>query len=268
MFQPVRPRLEHLNPLVSLRCSNRSNLLTSFEDLIKEGSSRAMARSTPVFLLPKQKVGTGWNVGTPHLALSPTRQTDFGATTYPLQLMPVQVDLQAEGLSKLLAFTDPKTFIRAKAAGLRYAVKSIPPAVAKNLRQYYSIPAGRIKDDVRRPIVTDDFIDIRFSRRPPTWRAYGAKQARGGVSYQIFKGQRRISSNVFFLPIGASPGLPVRRMGPGRSNLRTMYGPSIGSIFAGRSRYGQQIRQEVVKRTMDQHVIGVQRELARLSRGF
>jgi hypothetical protein len=61
MFQPVRPRLEHLNPLVSLRCSNRSNLLTSFEDLIKEGSSRGMARSTPVFLLPKQKVGTGWN---------------------------------------------------------------------------------------------------------------------------------------------------------------------------------------------------------------
>jgi hypothetical protein len=38
-----------------------------------------MARPTPVFLLPKQKVGTGWNVGTLHLALSPTRQTDFGA---------------------------------------------------------------------------------------------------------------------------------------------------------------------------------------------
>lgn len=186
--------------------------------------------------------------------------------------MAVTVSLQAEGLTQMLSFLDPKTYARARRGGVRYASKSVPPAVSKGIRANYNIAAARVKDDVAAPVITDESITIRFSRRPPTWRAYGAKPApRGGtgISYQIFKaGGRRVSRSGFFINIGPAPGLPMRRLGPGRSNITTLYGPSIGSIFAGRSKYGEEIRGPVVQRTMDQFMVGVRRELDRAARGF
>jgi hypothetical protein len=189
-----------------------------------------------------------------------------GTTPWSTGLMALTINLQSDGLTRMLAFTDPRNYEKAKSGGIRYAVKSVAPAVAKNLRQFYAIPAARVKQDVQTPrfIAANDVIEVRFSRRPPTLRAYGARPARGGTSYQIFKGQRRVSANVFFLPLGPSPGLPMRREGP---KLKTQYGPSIGAIFNGRSRYGSMIREATVKRVHEQFLTGVQRELARQARG-
>jgi hypothetical protein len=192
--------------------------------------------------------------------------------------MTVSITIDSKGLDTAKAVFDPKNYRKAVAAGLRYAGSGFNREAAKQIGARYALPAARIKKDIQKPRLTDSEISVTFRRRGPTLRAYGAKPLRGGgMSYQVFKeGGRQTSQNVFFMPAKMKNGddtysdvlLPFRRLGAGRSNITALFGPSVGSIFARNSLYGEQVRTETVKVVQVQFIKGIDRELARRMRGF
>jgi hypothetical protein len=180
-----------------------------------------------------------------------------------------RLDITTTGLDAMAAILDPARFRKDVTAGLRYASSGVKTTAAKEIGARYTLTAARIKQDIGKPQVSGDAITIRFGRRPPTLRGYsGRPLARGGISYSVFRGQREKRSDVFWLPIGGAPGLPFRRVKPGRQGLIVLYGPSVGSIFAGKSMFGESIRGTTTARAQEQFIKGIERELARRSRGF
>ena len=179
----------------------------------------------------------------------------------------VRLDITTAGLDAMQAILDPVRFRKDVSAGLRYAGSGAKTTAAKEIGARYALTSARIKQDISNPVVQTNALLLKFGRRPPTLRGYGGRPlARGGYSYQIFRGQRERRSDIFELPIG--PGLPFRRTGKGRSGLTVMYGPSVGSIFVGRSRFGDEVRRVTTERVMVQFVTGVKREQARRARGY
>jgi hypothetical protein len=191
-----------------------------------------------------------------------------------------RLDITTTGLDAMAAILDPARFRKDVTAGLRYASSGVKTTAAKEIGARYTLTAARIKQDIRKPQASGDAITIRFGRRPPTLRGYsgrplaprggnsGRPLARGGISYSVFRGQREKRSDVFWLPIGGAPGLPFRRVKPGRQGMIVLYGPSVGSIFAGKSLFGESIRGTTTAKAQEQFIKGIERELARRSRGF
>jgi len=174
-----------------------------------------------------------------------------------------RIDIKTAGLTPMMALLDPVRFQRDLTAGLRYAGKAAETEARKQIGARYAIPAARIRQDQAKARIDGTALVMGFRRRPPTLRAYGGRPiARGGYTYQVFRGQRQRRSDIFELPIG--PGLPFKRE---NGKLITLYGPSIGSIFVGRSRFGDDLRRSTTERVMVQFITGVKRELARRSRG-
>jgi hypothetical protein len=178
--------------------------------------------------------------------------------------MPARIDIQTAGLTPMMAFLDPVRFEKDLTAGLRYASRGAETETRKNIGARYALPAARIRQDQGKPRMEGSTLVLGFKRRPPTLGSYGGRAlARGGYTYQVFRGQRERRSDIFELPIG--PGLPFKRE---NGKLITLYGPSIGSIFVGRSRFGDELRRGTTERVMTQFIVGVKRELARRARGF
>ncbi|NBS68387.1 hypothetical protein EBT31_05665 [bacterium] len=195
------------------------------------------------------------------------------------------INLKIEGLSglqKMQAFLDSKTFEKAKAAGVRYAAKATPPAVAKSVTSRYNIKSARIKQDTKGPFIRNDEATLVFSRKPPTLLQYGftpgrrgsvqkglgqglgwASPARPGkpASARLLKAGTRISYPNTFL----AKGLPFTRTS---RKLRVEHGPSTGSLFLGKSQFGNDIRAEVQIRMNEQFIKGMQRALDSAARGY
>jgi len=176
--------------------------------------------------------------------------------------MPARIDIQTAGLTPMMAFLDPVRFQKDLSAGLRYASRGAETETRKNIGARYALPAARIRQDQYKTRVDGTALVLGFRRRPPTLRAYGGRAlARGGYTYQVFRGQRQRNDDIFELPIAG--GLPFKRI---NGKIKVMYGPSIGSIFVGRSRHGDEIRRATTERAMQQFIVGVKRELARRAR--
>lgn len=195
------------------------------------------------------------------------------------------ISLKIEGLSglqKMQAFLSPDTFEKAKAAGVRYAAKATPPAVAKSVASRYNIKSARIKQDTKGPFIRNDEATLLFSRKPPTLLQYGFTPGRRGgaqrglgqglgwaapnpagkpASARILKAGTRITYPNTFL----AKGLPFTRTG---GRLKVEHGPSIGSLFLGQSQFGNDIRVEVQTRINEQFIKGMQRALDSAARGF
>jgi hypothetical protein len=194
--------------------------------------------------------------------------------------MDLTFDIEAAGLDNMKAILNPVGFTKTVNAGLRYASQGFNREAAKQIGTYYSLPARRITKDILKPRITDGEISVTFKRRGPTLRAYGAKPIRGGgMSFQVFKDggrQTRPPGSTFWIPAKMKNGdetytdvlLPFRRLGPGRTNITALFGPSIGSIFARDSQYGEQIRKPTIERTQTQFIKGIERELSRQARGY
>lgn len=191
------------------------------------------------------------------------------------------INIDVSGLSAMQALLDPVQYRKDIAAGLKYAVPAARRTAAKEIGTRYAIPAARIKQDIKKITHNDDRMKIVFSRVPPTLRAYGGKPVTSratasgtgvpiGIKYKVFKGKQQRRDNVFWLQVGGTsfPGIPFKRIGPGVSGLEARYGPSIGSIFVGKSQFGDQIRQATVDAVQVQFVKGVERAQSRRVRGF
>jgi hypothetical protein len=202
------------------------------------------------------------------------------------------VRFQIDGLDELVAMYEgisPKALDKASRSAIRYASKAVPPAVAKGVTQAYGIKSARVKQDISRVRIDQggQAAVVGFSRRPPTLMQYGAKAGTRGT------GRRGLGRGRGWSP-PAKPGKPLtamtlkakgRQKVPGafiaRGNngnqlvlqrqgdkLKALYGPSVGSIFLGRSEVGEQLKSDVEQRVSQQFVTGFERALKASARGF
>jgi hypothetical protein len=202
------------------------------------------------------------------------------------------VRFEIDGLDELVAMYEgisPKALDKASRSAIRYASKAVPPAVAKGVTQAYGIKSARVKQDISRVRIEQggQAAVVGFSRRPPTLMQYGAKAGARGT------GRRGLGRGRGWSP-PAKPGRPLtamtlkakgRQKVPGafiaRGNngnqlvlqrqgdrLKALYGPSVGSIFLGRSEVGEQLRSDVEQRISQQFVTGFERALKADARGF
>ena len=196
------------------------------------------------------------------------------------------IDVAITGVQQLngmMALLHPDTFKKAQKGGIAYAARAAKVAAAKAIGARYNIKAARIKDDITGPTLYADRAVLRFSRRPPTLMQYGFNPGtRGGTqpglgrglgwgapkpkgkpaSAKIFRTGPRVKYRGVFLING---GIPVREAG---GRLVAAYGPSIGSMFAGKSRFGDEIRSAVSDRINEQFIVGMQRVLDSVARGY
>lgn len=196
------------------------------------------------------------------------------------------INLSLSGLSQLQhmqAFLAPAAFAKAQDAGIRYAAKATPPAVAKAITARYTISSARVKQETKGPFISNGEATLIFSRKPPTLLQYAFKPGtRGGpqpglgqglgwgkpqpkgkpATAKILKTGSRITyPNTFLMK-----GLPFTRIAGGK--LKVEHGPSIGSIFLGHSQYSPTIKAEVEARINQQFITGMQRALDSASRGY
>ena len=189
----------------------------------------------------------------------------------------------------MMEIVDPKNFAKWSAEGVRYAAKSVPPAVAQGIVAAYNLRSARVKQDIKPPRIASDgsSATIAFKRRPPTLiqfepnpgrrgpqpglgRGLGwgpAKPAGKPLAVTIIKGGGRQSIRNAFIAAGANGNrLVFKRKADGA--LEALYGPSIGSIYGGKSAIGEQLRSDVQARIHQQFIVGFQRVLDSASRGY
>jgi len=186
----------------------------------------------------------------------------------------MQVNLQLEGvagLSKMQHFVSPKSAKPIKAAmkyGLKYASRAGKTESAKQIRAKYSIASSRIKQDISGPFLNADASEAKlvFARKPPSALSYGGRDTGKGLGMTVVRGQRKRVARGFLVRSGKLAGKPFRRIGRERSPIDFVSGPSIGSVFGGQSRFGDQIRTETGKRINEQFVKGFERKLSESAR--
>lgn len=195
-----------------------------------------------------------------------------------------ELELDTRDLEKLRPLVTRKQYQTVIRAGLTYAAKATPPAVAKGISGRYNITAKRVKADTRGPFLTGTgenlTAELYFARRPPTALSYGKpKQTSAGLSVPFFKGQKTSIRGGFTIVTRRGQRLPVKpdrsktyggdagRKKPRRA-LKVIHGPSVGAIYRGQSRYGDQIRGEVDARIVEMFSKGVARRFDAMARGF
>ena len=194
-----------------------------------------------------------------------------------------QLQRMAEALS-------PRTLARAQRAGIAAAGRAVPAAAGRGIAASYGIGSRRARSDIRRPRVEADgsAVTVGFSRRPPTLTQYGArpgtratgqpglgrgmgwgKPGRPGraLSALVLRADgRRPVAGAFQITGKGGNRLTVRRGRDGR--LQSLYGPSVGSIFAGRSDAGPQLRSDAETAARAAFLKAFQRTLDSAARGY
>jgi hypothetical protein len=193
-----------------------------------------------------------------------------------------------DGVQKMQQFLNPSLFEKAQRGGVAYASKAVPPTVAKGIGASYNIAAARIKKDISGIRFASDrqSATIGFSKRPPTLlqfkptpgtrgrqpglgRGLGwgpAKPAGKPVRASILRGKRQAFPGVFLATGASGNQVALRRSSNG--GLQSVYGPSIGSIFLGRSAIAPQLQSAVSTRITEQYIKGFQRVLDSAARGY
>lgn len=200
----------------------------------------------------------------------------------------VDITIDASDLERIKSLLSPREFSGVQKSALRYAASSVKPAVGKGVSSRYGITSTRIKDDTRGPYFSsangiDHLAELTFSRKPPTGMQYKPKQTSSGLSLQLFKsGGRTIIKNGFLQTIrngnrqltfrkgsnSYKQDLQDKKRNKPRRNLVLIHGPSTGSLFLGKSRFGNEIRDEVNSRIADQYNKGLNRAYEALLRGY
>lgn len=185
----------------------------------------------------------------------------------------LDVDIQgANDLLKMRDFLNPKTLAKAQRGGISYAARAGKVAVAKEIRARYNIPSARIKQDVTGPSFGPGGTSatLYLSRKPPSALSYGGKDAGRGLTMKITRGGRaqRVRRG-FIIKSGKLEGLPFRRVTTERdSRIAFVFGPSIGSLFAGQADNAEVMQAAVNARINEQFIKGMQRVLDSAARGY
>jgi hypothetical protein len=203
------------------------------------------------------------------------------------------ITLKLEGLDdlrKMLQFTDPKTFAKAQRAGLTKATGAIKTQVAKGIGERYNLKAARIKQDISRASISPDGTSatIRFGRTAPTLTQFGMKPgSRGGkqpglgrglgwgkpvkpgrpLTAMVVRADGRKPYTGAFVYIGKGGNQLVGRK-DSKGRIRTVYGPSVGSIFLGKGRYALELQAKAAQLINDEFTKGFQKKLDDIARGY
>ena len=203
------------------------------------------------------------------------------------------VRLEITGLDELAKMAEalsPQLLAKATRAGVTAAAKAVPGTVAKGISERYGIPSRRVRQDVRAVRVAPDgqSATVAFSRRPPTLTQYGARPGRPAsgqpglgrglgwgkpakpgrpLSALVVRADGRQPVAGAFLATGRSGNRLVLRRGRG-GKLEALYGPSVGSIFAGASTGGPALRAETELLISQRFIAGFQRVLDSAARGY
>jgi hypothetical protein len=194
----------------------------------------------------------------------------------------IRFQLDTSELKKLAPLLKGKELPKLVRAGLQYAAKSTPPAVGRNVAAHYGIGSRRVQQDVRGPYVsgTGEEIEakIYFSRRPATGMQFKPRESKSGVSFSFYKSEKTKVQGSFIQTVknGRLPFKPDRtklqKPQPGRKKpryaLKTIYGPSTGSMYLGQSKHGGEIRENVDKRINEQFNKGIERRVKSILRGY
>lgn len=182
------------------------------------------------------------------------------------------VSVQKEGFGAMQAITTPQTFEKVVKGAMRYAGNGLRREAIKNIGQRYALTASRIGQDVGPVRYDRDEVSIVFGRKGPTLLSYGAKPIRGGgLSFKVFREggvQRRPPGTYFWITTKTGQTLPFKRIGPARKNIQVLFGPSVGSIFARGSKYGDEIRTATLDYFQQQTMTGIDRKIRSLEKGF
>ena len=203
------------------------------------------------------------------------------------------VRLEITGLDELRKMAEalgPQMLAKATRAGVRHAAAGVAPKVGKSISESYGIPSRRVRQDVRAVRIAPDGMSatVGFSRRPPTLTQYGARPGRPAtgqpglgrglgwgkpakpgkpLSALVLRADGRQPVAGAFLATGRSGNRLVLRRGRG-GKLEALYGPSVGSIFAGGSQIGPTLRAETETLIRARFIAGFQRVLDSAARGY
>ena len=189
----------------------------------------------------------------------------------------------------MMEIVDPKNFAKWSAEGVRYAAKSVPPAVAQGIVAAYNLRSARVKQDIKPPRIASDgsSATIAFKRRPPTLIQFKPNPGRRGpqpglgrglgwgkaqpagkpLTAVIYKADgRKTYRGAFVVTTPSGNTIVAKRAGNGK--LKAIYEPSIGSIFLGHSRISDQLQADVKARIQEQFITGFERAMARTARGY
>jgi hypothetical protein len=193
-------------------------------------------------------------------------------------------------LAKMAEAIGPEMVKRATRAGVRHAAAGVAPKVSQSIAQRYGIPSRRVRQDVRAVRIAPDgqSATVAFSRRPPTLTQFSVRPGRRasgqpGLGRGLGWGKptkpgRPLSALVdrsagrqpvpgAFVVNGNNGNRLTMRRGRG-GKLEALYGPSVGSIFAGRSRIGPALRAETETLIRERFISGFQRVLDSAARGY
>ena len=202
------------------------------------------------------------------------------------------VSFQLQGLDqlqKMQAFIQPASFAKAQRAGIAKASSTVKTQVAKGITQSYGIKSLRIKDAIGKALISPDggSATIQFSRRAPTLVQYGAKPGtrptRPGLgrgmgwgaptkpgrplTAMVLRSEGRKPIAGAFMATGANGNQLVLRRGRG-GKLNAVYGPSVGSIFLGKSRIASSLQQSVSARIEQEFMKGFEKKIRDISKGY
>ena len=203
------------------------------------------------------------------------------------------VRVQISGLDQLAKMAEaigPEMLKRATRAGVAAAAKSVAPKVAQSISQRYGLPSRRVRQDVRAVRIAPDgqSATVAFSRRPPTLTQFSVRPGRRAsgqpglgrglgwgkptkpgrpLSALIDRSAGRQPVPGAFVVNGNNGNRLTMRRGRG-GKLEALYGPSVGSIFAGQSRIGPALRAETETLIRERFISGFQRVLDSAARGY
>jgi hypothetical protein len=193
-------------------------------------------------------------------------------------------------LARMREALSPQMLAKATRAGVTAAAKAVPGTVAKGVSERYGLPSRRVRQDLRAARVAPDgqSATVAFSRRPPTLAQFGARPGRPAsgqpglgrglgwgkptkpgrpLSALVVRADGRQPVAGAFLATGRSGNRLVLRRGRG-GKLEALYGPSVGSIFAGASTGGPALRAETETVIRARFIAAFQRTLDSAARGY
>lgn len=193
-------------------------------------------------------------------------------------------------LARMREVLSPQMLAKATRAGVAHAAKGVAPKVGQSLAQRYGIGSRRVQQDLRAARLAPDGLSatVAFSRRPPLLTQYGAKpgtrasgqpglgRGRGWgrpvkpgkpLSALVLRSKGRQPIPGAFMVTGNNGNRLTARRGRG-GKLEALYGPSVGSIFAGQSQIGPALRAETETMIRARFIAGFQRVLDSAARGY
>lgn len=165
----------------------------------------------------------------------------------------------------------PKAVDRA----VRYALKTVPPAIAKEVGSHYSLKAARIKEDIS-TVLSPRGAAIKLRIKPPTVEQFAFKGPRTSLSkrtptymsWAIYRGARRTSKRGFVARSGKSHTfLPFHRLTKARKPIDVLHGPSLWKMYV-RGKYADDMQAIVNKKIEDNLLMGAKRALRQYTKGY